>query len=167
MSEETKKTNPNGANGTTSDPREQKCWDFYVEGIAKGQVNAYEAGKKAGYSEDHSRNITMQGWFKGRIDSLERKEMLSLAEKVLMKTLKYKTEKIDDKGEEIIKSDVLRIQVDASKHITSTLGKDKGYSSRSELTGKGGKDLPTPIMNLNGLLSDNSNEEDSETKKED
>jgi len=130
-------TNPNGANGTTSDPREQTCWDFYIESIVKGQVNAYESAIKAGYSESHAENITLQGWFKERLEDLERKEMLSKAEKKLSKTLTYEVE--NDKGE--IKTDLLRIQVDVSKHLTSTLGKDKGYSNRNELTGKDGEKL--------------------------
>ncbi len=134
-------SNPNGANQTTSDPREQKMWDFYIEGMAKGIVNAYESSIKAGYSEDHSRNITMQGWFKERLSELERKEMLSLAEKVLMKTLKYKTEKISENGVEEVRTDLLRIQTDVSKHVTSTIGKNKGYSTRTEQTGAEGKDL--------------------------
>lgn len=154
------RTNPNGANGTTSDPREQVMWDFYIEGISKGIVNAYESAIKAGYSEDHSRNITMQGWFKARLEELERKEMLSLAEKKLKKTLTYEVE--NEKGE--IKTDLLRIQTDVSKHLTSTLGKDKGYSLRNELTGKNGKDLPIPI--LNGIFSNNSNQENSEVIQE-
>lgn len=161
---ENNKSNPNGANNTTSDPREQVCWDFYVESITKGQVNAYQSAIKAGYSEDHSRNITMQGWFKERLGELERKEMLSLAEKVLMKTLKYKTDKINEKGEEEIKSDVLRIQVDASKHLTSTLGKNKGYSTRTELTGENGNPIvfiPSEIANKNDIATNESTESNS------
>lgn len=129
---------PYPSNGSTSDPREQITWDFYIEGIAKGIVNAKASAIKAGYSEEHSDNITLQGWFKGRLEELDRKEMLSDAEKVLRKTLRYKTDEIDENGNEKIKADVLRIQVDASKHITSTLGKDKGYSTREEVTGKNG-----------------------------
>lgn len=125
-------TNPNGANGTTSDPREQICWDYYVESITKGQANAYQSAIKAGYEESSAKTITVRRWFIERLEDLDRKEMLSLAEKVLMKTLKYKTETIDGEGNEKIKSDVLRIQVDASKHLTSTLGKDKGYSTKGD-----------------------------------
>lgn len=130
-------TNPNGANGTTSDPREQTCWDFYVESIIKGQVNAYESAIKAGYEESSAKHITLRRWFIERLEDLERKQMLSKAEKKLSKTLDYNPEDADGN----IKVDLLRVQVDASKHLTSTLGKDKGYSSRTENTGKDGKDL--------------------------
>lgn len=130
-------TNPNGSNQHTSDPREQICWDFYVESVAKGQDNAFESAIKAGYEESSAKNITLRGWFKERLEDLERKNMLSDAEKLLRKTLRYKTE--DDEGK--VKVDLLRVQVDASKHLTSTLGKDKGYSSRVEATGKDGTKL--------------------------
>lgn len=158
--------NPNGANGTTSDPREQVMWEFYIEEMAKGQVNAYESAIKAGYSEDHSRNITLQGWFKERLEDLERKEMLSLAEKVLMKTLKYKTAKIKEDGEEEVKTDLLRIQTDVSKHLTSTLGKNKGYSSRNELTDGEGKPIKGNTIVFNNFDATNSKQEISTTFSE-
>lgn len=130
-------TNPNGANGTTSDEREQICWDFYVESIAKGKVNAYESAIKSGYSEDHSRNITIQGWFKERLAKLKRKEMFSKAERNLDKALDTSYE--DEEGR--IKSDVMRIVVDVSKTVVQTLGKDEGYSGRQEITGANGTAL--------------------------
>lgn len=128
MDKEETKPNPNGANQHTSDPREQICWDFYVESVTSGMPNANASAIKAGYSEDHARNITLQGWFKERLENLERQEMLSKAEKKLAKTLTYEVE--NDKGE--IKTDLLRIQTDVAKHLTSTLGKNKGYSTKVE-----------------------------------
>jgi hypothetical protein len=116
------------ANESTSDPREQICWDLYVESITKGEANAYKAAIKAGYSKDHSRNITLQGWFKARLQKLKRKEMLSKAERNLDKILDLPLE------------DKANIVLDASKYITKTLGKEE-YSDRSELTGKDGKDI--------------------------
>jgi len=131
------------ANQYTSDPREQKMWDIYVSNITKGIENAYQAAIEAGYSEDTAKNITLTGWYKERKDKLRRKEMLSKAEKVLDRTLTL--EPVDEKGE--IKVDLLRVQTDVAKHVTNTLGKEE-YSTRSELTGKDGKDLPTPIIQL-------------------
>jgi hypothetical protein len=120
--------NPNGANGTTSDPREQIMWDYYVDGIRQNKTNAYEAAIKAGYSKSHSENITLQGWFKEKLEDLERKDMLSKAEKKLAKTLTYEVETQEGK----IQTDLLRIQTDVAKHLTSTLGKNKGYSTKIE-----------------------------------
>lgn len=133
--------NPNGANGVTSDPREQLCWDIYITKLTDGKENAYESAIEAGYSHDHARNITLQGWFKERLAKLKRRDILSKAEKVLDKTLSYEVEEETDSGVRI-KTDLLRIQTDVAKHVTTTLGKDEGYSTRIEQTGKDGKDLP-------------------------
>ena len=127
------KTNPNGANGVTSDPREQVMWDFYVEGITKGIENAYAAAIKAGYGKPHAENITLQGWFKERKDGLRRRDMFSKAERNLDRALD--TEYEDEDGN--IKSDVMRIVVDVSKKVATNLCKDY-YSPRTELTGKDG-----------------------------
>lgn len=147
-------TNPNGANGTTSDPREQIAWDIYVANLSKGIDNAYAAAIEAKYSEDSARNVTMREWFKERLGKLKRKEMLSKAERNLDKTLDLVT--LNKEGLE--DPQLLKIKVDVSKTIVSTLGKDEGYSTRSEVTGKDGKDLiPEPLSEeekekLNALL---------------
>lgn len=117
------------ANQHTNDEREQKCWDFYVEGVLRGEENSYAAAVKAGYSDDHSRNITIQGWFVERKARLKRKDMLSKAERVLDRTLDATDEKLAQ---------------DTAKFVAKTLGKDDGYSERSEITGKDGKDLFNP-----------------------
>jgi len=130
------------SNQHTSEPREQKMWDIYVTNLLKGIDNAYQAAMEAEYSEDHSRNITMQGWFKERKSRLKRKDMLSKAERNLDKVLDTSYE--NPEGE--IKSDIMKIVVDVSKIVVTTLGKDEGYSSRSEQTGKDGKDLLPETM---------------------
>ena len=127
------------ANESTSDPREQICWDLYVESITKGEVNAYKAAIKAGYSKDHSRNITLQGWFKERLSKLKRREMLSKAERNLDKIMDLPLE------------DKANIVLDASKFIAKTLGKDEGYSDRSELTGRDGESLLLTEEQINTL----------------
>lgn len=119
-------TNPHGANGTTSDPREQVAWDLYIE---NGLNNAYEAGIKAGYSIDSARNITTRDWFKERLGRLRRKDMLSKAEKKLDKTLEYEVEDKDGN----IKVDLLRVQVDVAKHVTEKLGEDEGYKNEKTI----------------------------------
>lgn len=129
-----RKTTP--SNQYTSDEREQVCWDLYIESIRKGTPNAKASALKAGYSEPHSDNITLQGWFKGRSDKLRRVNMLSRAEKNLEKVLLMDTQ---SEGKEI--PELLRIQVDVSKTIVTTLGKNEGYTTREEITGSNGKDL--------------------------
>ena len=149
-------SNPFGANGTTSDPREQIMWDIYVKGIQDGIENAYAAAVKAGYEDDTAKQITVRSWFLERKAKLKRKEMLSKAERNLDRILDLNYEKED--GE--IKTDVLKVVSDVSKNITSTLGKDEGYSNRSEVTGANGKDLPTPILGY-AVFPDNSNKQDT------
>lgn len=120
-------TNPNGANQHTPDPREQLCWDFYVESINAGVPNALQSAIKAGYEKATAKQITVRSWFIERLGELERKEMLSKAEKKLAKTLTYNVENQD--GE--IKTDLLRIQTDVAKFVANTLGKNK-YSTKGE-----------------------------------
>lgn len=130
-------TNPNGANGTTSDPREQVAWDFYIESIAKGQENAFESAIKAGYEESSAKNITLRGWFKERLAKLKRKDMFSNAEKLLAKAISY--EHVDDEGK--VNVPLLAQQIKVSETLVTTLGKDEGYSTRQEIGGINGKDL--------------------------
>ena len=125
------------SNQYTGDEREQKCWDLYVSGLVNNTQNAYQSAIDAGYSEDHSRNITMQGWFKERLAKLKRKDMFSKSEKVLDKTLDMVT--INKEGYE--DPQLLKIQVDVAKTLVTTLGKDEGYSTRNELTGANGETL--------------------------
>jgi len=136
-------SNVSDANQHTKDEREQKCWDFYIEGITNGIENALQAALKAGYSKDHARNITLQGWFKERKDKLIRKDMLSKAEKVLDTTLSY--DPLDEQGKP--KVDLIKVQTDVAKHITKTLGKDN-YSERNEHTGSGGEPLSIIITSF-------------------
>lgn len=144
-------TNPYGANGTTSDPREQVMWDIYVKNLTKGIDNAYKAAVEAGYEVSHAKNITLAGWFQERRDKLKRKDMLSKAERNLDKVLDFPMEDVDGK----IATDVAKIVVDVSKTLVTTLGKDKGYSSKTEtdLTTGGDKIVflpPEVIQRLNG-----------------
>lgn len=148
-------TNPNGSNQHTSDPREQVCWDFYVETIVNGQENAYESAIKAGYEESSAKNITLRGWFKERLARLKRKDMLSDSEKLLHKTITY--EHIDKDGN--VKVDLLRVQTDVAKTLITTLGKNEGYSTRTEVTGENGNPIvfiPSEIANKNDIATNQS-----------
>jgi hypothetical protein len=122
------------ANQYTSDPREQVMWDIYITKLTTGIDNAYQSALEAGYAEDTAKNVTLTGWYKDRKERLKRHDMLSKAEKKLEKILDY--EPVDEAGK--LDVPLLRVQADVSKHVTSTLGKDEGYSTRTEQTGKGG-----------------------------
>ncbi len=129
-----KKTNPNKANQYTPDERQAVCWDFYIESLAKGTPNAYESAIKAGYEESSALNITVTTWFTDKLSKLKRKEMLSKAERNLDKILDFKM--VDDKDK--VLTQVASLVSDVSKTIVKSLGKDEGYSDRTEHTGKNG-----------------------------
>ena len=144
MEEENKKPNPNGANNSTSDPREQLMWNFYVEKLSKGIENAYQSAIEAGYEDSTARQITVRSWFLERKSKLRRKDMLSKAERNLNKALDYTIE--NDEGK--IMPEIAKIVIDVSKTIVSTLGKDDGYSNRVENTGANGEPLNINVINF-------------------
>ena len=144
-------SNVSAANQHTPDDREQKCWDLYVQSIANGTANGLQSALDAGYSEDHARNITMQGWFKERLEKLRYKGMASKAERNLDRMLDTDWEA---SGE--IKADVMRIVADVSKTVAKSLVKEV-WSERQEVTQADGKDFPVPI--LYAVQSNNSNAE--------
>ncbi len=135
-------TNPYGANGTTSDPREQVMWDIYVAKMAKGIENAYESAVEAGYEDATARQITVRSWFIERKSKLRRKDMLSKAERNLDKVLDF--DMLTEEGK--VNTPVASLVTQVSTTVVKTLGKED-YSERIEQTGKDGKDLiNTPIL---------------------
>jgi len=134
---------PYVANGSTADPREQIMWDIYVTKMAKGIENAYEAAIEAGYEPTTAKNVTLTGWYKERKAKLKRKEMFSKAERNLDNVLDLDT--IDEKGN--ISPQLLKIKTDVSTIIVKSLGKEEGYTDRTEHTGKNGESLSISIVN--------------------
>lgn len=116
------------------DPRQKLTWNNYLSHTGKTFGNAYASAVKAGYSDSHARRITVTPWFRNK---MSRTHLLGKAEKILDKILDMSAE--DENGKP--KADILRIQADMIKHITKTLGKDEGYSERSEVTGKDGNPI--------------------------
>ena len=127
------KPNPYGGNQYQLDPRQKMCWDYYIDIKSETYSNAKQSALKSGYEEGTADKITSELWF---VEKVRRLNMLGKAEKVLDKTLDYKTE---NRGKVI--SEVLRIQTDVAKFIAKTQGKDEGYSERTEMTGLNGSPL--------------------------
>jgi hypothetical protein len=127
------KTNPNGANQYSLDPRQQLCWDYYIDPNSETFSNALQSALRAGYEPDTAKNIMLSEWFKEKRGRLE---LLNKAEEKLRESLEY-----DPRTKEGIDSSLLRIQTDVSKFLAGTLGKDKGYTTRQEFTGKDGEKL--------------------------
>lgn len=136
-------TNPNGANQWILDPRQKLCWESYINPKSETFGNAYQSALKAGYEESTSTLITTTEWF---IEKLRRLNMLGKAEKVLDETLTMSDMVETSEGIQKRDSTITKIKQDSAKFIAERLGKNEGYSSRNEITGKDGKDLPTPIL---------------------
>jgi hypothetical protein len=116
------------------------CWNNYLESIAKGAPNAMQSALDAGYEPDSAKNITLTGWFKGRLEKLKLKEMRSKAERNLVKILDTDWEK---DGE--VKPEIMRIVGDISHKTAKALGKED-WSDRLEHTGADGKDLQIQVV---------------------
>ena len=129
-----KPSNPNNANQYQLDPRQKLCWENYINPKSETFGNAYQSAMKAGYEEGTAAQITTVDWF---IEKRRRLNMLSKAEKVLDETLELDT--LDEKG--IHNPSLLKIKQDSAKFVAERIGKDEGYSTRTEQTGKDGKDL--------------------------
>jgi len=151
-----KRSNPNNANQYQLDPRQKLCWDYYINPKSETFSNALKSALKAGYEPKTANQITTEKWF---IERVRRMNLLGKAERNLNDILDLPLE------------DKTNIVLDASKFIAKTLGKDEGYSERTEMTGKDGKDLiPTPLLSnirKDAISSDNSIKQDTITNEED
>jgi hypothetical protein len=151
-------TNPNGANQYQLDPRQKACWEFYTD--IKGETfgNATQSAIKAGYTVGTADTITTTEWFIGKLWKLNATYTGERKMKQLMEL------EIVDPESAKVDVGIARIQADLAKYLTSTQGKNEGYSTRQEVTGKDGKDLPIPILGIDfnkNVPSDNSNKESS------
>jgi len=137
-------------------PQQQDFLAFYTNPNSETFGNALQSALRAKYSQEYAETITAQmpDWLSENLGDMKR---LKKAEKVLDKTLEL--EPIGEDGK--IDTQVLKIQADVAKFVGSTIGKAK-YSTRQEHTGKDGKDLPTPIINVqrnDGIQEDKPTEE--------
>lgn len=151
---EMSETNPNGSNQFRLDPRQNLCWEFYVNPGSETFGNALQSAIRAGYSKATAKTITASPWFS---EKLQRLDLLQKGEKVLEYTLTMAHEvpiigtfgPIKDKrGKAVMKTDsaLLRIKLDSAKFVAERLGKAH-YSTRAELVGKDGEALlPTPLL---------------------
>ena len=120
------KSNPHGANQFQLDPRQNKCWEYYVSPKSKTFGNALQSAMKAGYEENYAKTITVTEWF---LEKVRRLNLLGKAEKVLDETLELNAK--DDEGK--IDPALHRLKLDAGKFVAERLGKLEGYSTRQEI----------------------------------
>lgn len=144
--------------GEVSDTKlKEDCWTYYVRSVIDGKPNIKESAMKAGYTEYSADKVCTQKWFKDRKKKLDRVGLLSDAENNLKKLLNtpFIVTKIKN-GEKYqeVDPELARLVLDVSKTIVKSLGKDEGYSERSEVTGKGGEPIvfmPAELLNKYSL----------------
>lgn len=141
-------SNPNGANQYNLDPRQKLCWESYINPRSETFGNATQSALKAGYEENYARTITVTEWF---VVKVRRLNLLGKAEKVLEEMIDMNTlTVVEVNGEQIIKNDpaLSKIKQDTAKFIAERVGKDEGYSTRSELTGANGDQVNLGVIML-------------------
>ena len=122
------------------DPRREIFWKYYLSTVKAGRPNKKASAIAAGFSEGTAMTIGNTQWFQAKLKKLKRSRMLSKAEQNISNilSLNYSQMKVLDDGTEVqeIDKDVLRVVADMSKTIATTLGKDEGYSMKTEVSGK-------------------------------
>lgn len=106
----------------------------YVDVNSPTFCNITQSALKAGYSQEYAENLSHLNpkWYQEFKEDAEvmRAEMLKKAERNLNRVLDITPEDATDK----------KLQQDASKFVSERIGKD-AYSTRKELTDKGGRRL--------------------------
>lgn len=137
--------NPNGANQYLPDPRQSLFLMAYLDPKSTTFSNAYKSAIEVGYGEEYAKNITgqMPAWLS---ETIKDTYLIAKAEENLQEFL--------EQNEDI------KVKADITKFVSERLNKKK-YSSRQEMTGKDGKDLPTPL--LTGVIDVSSNDSSKKT----
>jgi len=145
-------THPKLRNKNQDNNRREVCWSLYVKSVRDGNPSASAAAREAGFSPNTAVNITKMSWFKEKKDKLRRSKMMNNAEKNIARILNMgyiEMKKMEDGSEkEVVDRDVLRIVADMSKTIVTTLGKDLGYSNKTEVKVTS---TPMPILELDAI----------------
>lgn len=145
-------TPPQIRNKNQSNDRRNLCWEYYMKTVRDGNPNARQSALKAGFSENTALNIGNIKWFKDKKDKLRRSKMMTNAERNIARMLNLgftRLKKLDDGStEEVFDAEKARIVADMSKLIVTTLGKDEGWSTKTEVKVSA---LPSPILELDAI----------------
>lgn len=111
------------------DPRQQKFLQHYLDPKSPTFSNALQSALKAGYAQEYAESITYQmpDWLSENLGDA------SLVTKAIANL------------DGLLDEEDKKIKADMTKFVLERLHKGK-YSTRTELTGSDGKDLPTPIL---------------------
>lgn len=115
--------------------RRKNFWDYYLKPTSETYSNALQSALRAGYKRNSALTITNTPWFKKKLRHMN---LYRNAEKVLDEALHV--DHVDKEGR--VDAATLRVKTDVAKHVTKNLGKDDGWTERTETTGKDG----TPIV---------------------
>lgn len=131
-------------------PQQQSFLAYYMDPKSDTWGNALQSALKAGYKQEYAESITakMPDWLAENVGD----------SKLLLTALKNLNEFLNTTDEKL-----QVIRWDATKTTLKGLAKNK-FSERQEVTGKDGKDLPTPILAIvnKDVPSNNSNTESTE-----
>lgn len=131
-------------------PQQLDFLKYYLDPTSETYSDAKNSALRAKYSQEYSETITTKGliWLS---DSVGQKRKL--------------VEKAKKKLDIFLDSEDEKIAQDTTKFVLKTIGKDEGFSERTEMTGKNGQDLiPKPILDVQENDSDKQN---TETNQED
>ena len=120
------RTNPNGANQYKLDPRQKLFSDYYFDPESETFSNATKSALKAGYAEWYSTDIIsrLPEWLKKKVEEFNRETMLKKAERNINKFL----DKDDDD----------KSQLEMTKFVASTIGKQHYSTKEADNANKGG-----------------------------
>ena len=118
-----------------NDIRRLNFWKNYLKQTSPTFGNAKASAEAAGYAKAYAWNITREPFFKRKLRHMN---LYQNAEKVLEEAMEVSHKDKDGK----VDSATLRVKTDVAKHVTKNLGKDDGWTERTETTGKDG----TPII---------------------
>ena len=120
------------ANQWTTDPRQELFLKNYLNPKSETWGNAMQSAIKAGYTEEYAKVMISRDldWLS---ESVKKSNLVVKAERNLDLALDGL---LDDpeKGKK-------ELQYKASEFVLKTQGKEQGYTERTEITGKDGKDL--------------------------
>jgi hypothetical protein len=132
--------------------RRELCWKYYLETVRDGNPSARASAIRAGFSENTAINIGNIKWFKDKKDKLRQSKMMTNSERNLARFVNMSITKLkkleDGTEEEVFDIEKAKLVADISKFILSTIGKDKGYSSKTEVKVTA---IPVPIMQLDAM----------------
>lgn len=159
------------ANQYQLDPRQKLAWDYYIDPRSDTFSNAYQSAVKAGYSKSYSNHITTEQWW---CERMRRLGLFTQSESVLEEMLNlptdirkysysknrsvdndYEGDEEEEVGEYVITDPALvRIKQDTAKFIAERLGKNEGYSTKTEVVNSGKIDLVTGNKALDDLFDE-------------